>query len=251
MNSIAVSAIVFACVFGGAMFGMLLRALLPQEHLSGDSKDVVKLGMGLVATMSALLLGMMISASLAAYEAQRKELTETSAQIVLLDRVLAHYGPDTKEARDVLRGAVIIMLDRMWPKNRADSPPPGTSVAGAESLFEKIAALTPKDDAQHMLKAQALTMIINLGQTRWLHYENTATTVSTPLLVVLVFWLSTIFVSFGLFAPRNPTVVVGLLVAAFSVSCAILMILELYSPYRGLIEISSAPLRAALAQLGK
>jgi hypothetical protein len=250
MNSIAVSAIVFACVFGGAMFGMLLRVLLPQEHLSGESKDVVKLGMGLVATMSALLLGMMISAASSSYEAQRKELTETCAQIVLLDRVLAHYGPETKDTREAMRAAVVIILDRMWPKKDAESTP-AAQVPGAESLFEKISALTPKDDAQHMLKAQALSMIIGLGQTRWLHYENTATTVTKPLLVVLVFWLSTIFVSFGLFAPRNPTVVVGLLIAAFSVSCAILMILELYSPYRGLIELSSAPLRAALAQLGK
>jgi hypothetical protein len=251
MNSIAVSAIVFACVFGGAMFGMLLRALLPQEHLSGDSKDVVKLGMGLVATMSALLLGMMISAASSSYEAQRKELTETCAQIVLLDRVLAHYGPETKDTRDVLRNSVVIILDRMWPKNDSEPIPMGAQVPGAESLFEKISALTPKDDTQHMLKAQASSMMINLGQTRWLHYENSATTVTKPLLVVLIFWLTTIFVSFGLFAPRNPTVVVGLLVAAFSVSCAILMILELYSPYRGLIELSSAPLRAALAQLGK
>src|SRR5271155_5843094 len=251
MNSIAISVIVFACVFGGAMFGMLLRAVLPEEHLSGDSKDVVKLGMGLVATMSALLLGLMVSASLASYEAQRKELTETSAQIVLLDRLLAHYGPETKETRDVLRGAVVIILDRMWPKSDAESTPAGAQVPGAESLFEKISALTPKDDAQHILKAQALSMVISLGQTRWLHYENSATTVSTPLLVVLVFWLTTIFVRFCLFAPRNPPVGVGLLVCAVSVSCAILMIMELYSPYRGLIELSSAPVRAALAELGK
>src|SRR5271168_1403400 len=97
----------------------------------------------------------------------------------------------------------------------------GAQVPGAESLFEKISALTPKDDAQHMLKAQALSIVVNLAQTRWLHYENIANTVSVPLLVVLIFWLTTIFISFGLFAPSNPTVVVGLSVAAFSVSCAI------------------------------
>src|SRR5271163_3788225 len=251
MNSIAISLIVFACVFGGAMFGMVLRALLPEEHLSSDSKDVVKLGMGLIATMSALLLGMMISTALSSFEAKRKELTETSAQFILLDRVLAHYGPETKEAREVLRNAVGIMLDKMWPKSHSESIPTGAQVAGADSLVEKIFALTPKDDAQHLLKAQASSILMSLGQTRWLHYENSATTVSTPLLVVLLFWLTTIFVSFGLFAPRNPTVIVGLLVSAFSVSCAILMILELYSPYHGLIELSGAPLRAALVQLGK
>ena len=251
MNSIAVSFIVFACVFGAALLGMLLRAMLPEEHLSGDSKDVVRLSVGLVATMSAILLGLLVSAALASYEAQRKELIQTSAEIVLLDRVLAHYGPETGDAREVLRGAVVIILERMWPKNYAESAPSGSPVPGAESLFEKITALTPKDDAQRILKAQALSMIIGLGQTRWLHYENSANTVSMPLLVVLVFWLTTIFVSFGLFAPYNRTVVASLLISSLSVSCAILLIMELYSPYRGLIELSSAPLRAALAQLGK
>jgi hypothetical protein len=251
MNSIAISFIVFACVFGGAMLGMFLRAALPEDHLSGDSKDVVRLSVGLVATMSAILLGLLVSAALGSYEAQRKELIETSAQIVLLDRVLAHYGPETKDTRDVLRGAVVIILDRMWPKHHAESTPSGSPVAGPESLFEKIAGLTPKDDAQHMLKAQALNMVVGLGQTRWLHYENSANTVSMPLLVVLVFWLATIFVSFGLFAPYNRTVVASLLISSLSVSCAILLIMELYSPYHGLIELSNTPLRAALAQLGK
>src|SRR5271154_2059060 len=251
MNSIAISFIVFACVFGGAMLGMFLRAALPEDHLGGDSKDVVRLSVGLVATMSAILLGLLVSAALSSYEAQRKELIETSAQIVLLDRVLAHYGPETKDTRDVLRGSVVIILDRMWPKHQPESAPAGSPVAGAESLFEKLAALTPKDDAQHMLKAQSLSMVMSLGQTRWLHYENSANTVSMPLLVVLVFWLTTIFVSFGLFAPYNRTVMASLLISSLSVSCAILLIMELYSPYRGLIELSSAPLRAALAQLGK
>jgi hypothetical protein len=91
---------------------------------------------------------------------------------------------------------------------------------------------------------------MSIGETRWLMYEQAAATVSVPLLVVLVFWLAALFFSFGLFAPVNATVIVSFFVSALSVSAAIFLIVEMYSPYSGLIQISSAPLRAALAHLG-
>ncbi len=122
MNSIAISLIVFACVFGGAVAGMLLRAFLPPDHLSAESKEVVKVGMGLVATMSALVLGLLVASAKSSYDAQSTELTEMSSKIVVLDRVLAHYGPETKEVRDVLRGTVARVLDEMWSKDRSGAP---------------------------------------------------------------------------------------------------------------------------------
>jgi hypothetical protein len=97
MSSMAISSIVFACVFGGAMLGMFIRAILPQHHLRSDSKDVVKLGMGIVATLSALVLGLLIASAKGSYDAQSAELTQMSAKIILLDRLLAHYGPETKK----------------------------------------------------------------------------------------------------------------------------------------------------------
>jgi hypothetical protein len=112
MSSIAISSIVFTCVFGGAMFGIFIRATLPQNHLSADSKDFVKLGMGLVATLCALVLGLLIASAKGSYDAQSNELTQMSAQVVLLDRVLAHYGPETKERRDLLRVSVVRILDQ-------------------------------------------------------------------------------------------------------------------------------------------
>jgi hypothetical protein len=110
--------------------------------------------------------------------------------------------------------------------------------------------LSPKDDAQRTLQAQALTLVMALAQTRWLIYEQRVTAISMPFLVVLVFWIAVIFISFGLFAPLNTTVVASFLISALSVSSAIFLILEMYTPYGGLIHVSSAPLRAALAQLG-
>jgi hypothetical protein len=251
MNSIVVGSIVFACVFGGALFGMLLRAVLPQHHLSADSKDVVKLGMGLVATMSALVLGLLVASAKSSYDAQSNALTDMSSKVVLLDRVLAHYGPETKEVRNLLRGTIADVLDRTWPKGRAGSSQLEAPSGSGEILIDKIQDLSPQDDRHRALQAQAVSIVMGLGQTRWLQFAQSTTSISMPLLVMVVFWLVTLFLGFGLFAPRNGTVVSSLFLTALSVSGAILLILEMYTPYGGLIQISSAPLRAAFMQLGK
>lgn len=248
MSSITVSLIVFACVFGGALLGIFLHAVLPQHHLGADSKDIVKLGMGLVGTMAALVLGLLVASAKGSYDTQSAELTQMSANIALLDRFLAFYGPETKETRAVLRGAVARVLDQMWSKNSSGALPPPT---GGEILYDKIQKLSPKSDSQRSIQSQALSIAIDIGKTRWLMYEQATTTVSMPLLVVLVLWLTVIFISFGLFAPSNGTVIASLFVSALSVSGAIFLILEMYGPYAGLIQISSAPLRAALAHLGQ
>ncbi len=250
MSSFAISLIVFLCIFGGAVAGTVLRGPLPPPHLSADSKETVKLAMGLVATMAALVLGLLVSSAKSSYDTQSNEVTDLSARLILLDRVLAHYGPETQETRDLLRGVVVDSLDRIWPQERGQTSevvPP----SNAEVVLDKIQALSPKDDTQRSLKAQALTMAMGLGQTRWLMFAQGATSVSKPMLVILVFWLTAIFISFGLFAPRNATVTAALFVSGLSVSCAIFLILEMYAPFGGLIEISSAPLRFALTHLGK
>jgi hypothetical protein len=123
--------------------------------------------------------------------------------------------------------------------------------SGGEVLFERIQALSPTTDAQRTLQAQALSLAIDLGKTRWLMYEQAGSSVSMPLLIVVVLWLTVIFVSFGIFAPFNATAIGSLIVAALSVSGAIFLILEMYTPYSGVVQVSSAPLRAALAQLGR
>jgi hypothetical protein len=247
MSSTIISLIVFACVFGGALLGIFLHAVLPQHHLSSESKDIVKLGMGLVGTMAALVLGLLVASAKGSYDTQSAELTQMSANIALLDRALALYGPETKEARNLLRGAVARILDQMWSSASLSVP----TAAGGEILYEKIQGLSPKNDTQRSLQGQALSMAVDLGKTRWLMYEQATTSVSMPLVIVLVCWLTAIFISFGLFAPFNATVVASLFVSALSVSGAIFLILEMYTPYAGLVKISDAPLRAALAHLGQ
>lgn len=244
------SAAVFVFVFGGALLGMFLHAVLPERHMSNDSKDVVKLGMGLVATMSALVLGLLISSAKNSFDVQTAEVTEASAKIILLDRALALYGPEAEGVRDLLRSSVADTFERLWPNSGATVSLSKESASGVESLYDRIQGLSPKDDRQRSIQTQALSMLVALGQTRWLMYEQESTSISLPLLIILVFWLTVLSISFGLFAPRNATVVTSLLVSALSVSGAIFLILELYKPYGGLIHISSAPMRAALAHLG-
>jgi Protein of unknown function (DUF4239) len=251
MNFIAIRLIVLACVFGGALFGMFLRGVLPEQHLSADSKDTVRLGTGLIGTMTALLLGLLVASAKSFYDTQSSELTEMSAKIVLLDRVLAHYGPETKEVRDLLHGAVARTLDGLWPKDGRQHPQMEPTAAGGEILYDKIQELSPKNDAQRSLQAQALNMAIDLGKMRWLMFEQGGSFVSMPLLAMLVLWLAIIFASFGLFAPRNATTIATLFFCALSVSGAIFLIMEMYTPFQGLMQISSAPLRNALAHLGQ
>jgi hypothetical protein len=249
MSSIAISSIVLALVFGGAMLGMALRKLLPQNHLSDDSKDIVRIAMGLVATMTALVLGLLISSAKSSFDALSSEITGTSSKIILLDRTLADYGVDTKAARDLLRSTVANVIDQMELKNLADPHLPAPT-REMDSIYYKIQGLLPKDDRQRSFQADALSILKEIRQTRWLMYEQQSGSISMPMLIVLVSWLTALFVSFGLYAPANGTVVVSLLVSALSVSAATLLILEMYSPHRVLTKISSVALRAALTQLG-
>ncbi len=200
--------------------------------------------------MAALVLGLLTASAKTSFDMQNSELTEMSSKVVVLDRVLAHYGPEAKEARDVLRGSVERALGQMWPEERASSQALVVAPHSSEILLDKIEGFSPKDDVQRSFQAQALSVVMALAQTRWLIYEQRAAAISMPFLVVLVFWITVIFISFGLFAPLNATVVASFLVSALSVSSAIFLILEMYTPYGGLIHVSSAPLRAALAQLG-
>jgi len=244
------SAIIFACIFGGAMVGMWLRGVLPEHHLDAETKDLVKLGVGLIGTMAALLLGLLVASAKSSYDERSSELTQVAANIILLDRILAHYGTETREIRGILKMVVARKIDQIWPKDGKEKGGVN-SQTGAEIIFDKIQALASRTDAQRTLQSQAESIAINLGQTRWLLFAQAGTSISTPFLVIVVFWLVMLFVSFGLFAPRNATAIVTLLVSAISVAGAMFLILELDSPFSGLMQISSAPLRSALVVLGK
>jgi len=251
MSSFTTSLAAFGCVVAGMLLGILGQFLLPDHNRSSETKEVVRLGMGLVGTTVALVLGLLIASGKGFYDTQNSEITEVAANVVLLDRVLVHYGPETKEARGLLRGSIAHLVDltsRQADKDTLVSNPTGR---GGEALFDKLQELTPQNDNQRLLQAQAVGLAIKLGQTRWLVFAQKSSSVPMPLLAMLVFWLILLFISFGLFVRPNVTVVSSLLISALAVCGAIFLILEMYQPYTGLIRVSTAPLQAALAQLGQ
>lgn len=253
MHSLAISSIVFVSLFGSAWLGLFVRGLLPKEHLGTDSKDVVKLAMGLVATMAALVLGLLTASAKSSFDTQNSEIQASAAHIILLDRALAQYGPESGDVRALLRRAVAFRLASTWPEDGARPEPLGSegTTPTVEAIQGGIRALTPQSDAQRWQQSQALSICSGLLETRWLMFAQASNSLPMPFLVVLVFWLALLFVSFGLFAPRNATVVAALLLCALAVAGSTFLILEMNRPLEGLIKISSAPLRYALSQLGQ
>jgi hypothetical protein len=251
MSSAVIAAIVFVCVFGSALLGTFIRSRLPEHHLSQDSKEVVKLAMGLVATMAALVLGLLTASAKGQFDLQTSELQHGAANVIQLDRALARYGPETREIRDQLKELAASRLHLMWPE---EGPAPVTvdvlkDSRPAEGLLERVQALSPQNDAQRAALSTVLQIGHDLISARWLVIVQETSPLPTPFLVVLTLWLSVLFGSFGLFAPRNATVVAALLLCAIAVSSSIFLILEMNTPLHGLIKISSAPLRYALSQL--
>ena len=251
MSPLLMSIIVFACVLGGMVLGMFLRNRLPEHHLSGDTKDVVKLGTGLIGTIAALVLGLLIASANSTFQTQSTQVQQLTADIVLLDRTLAQYGSETDTVRNLLRRAVTSMADRIWRENSSPSRK-GTQFeasAAALTLYDDLLKLSPQNETQRSLQAMAMGTLQNLGKTRLLLFAEAGAAIPMPFLVVLIFWLAILFASFSLFADHNATTVVALCIFALSASAAIFLILELGQPFTGLMRISSEPLRNALAPL--
>jgi hypothetical protein len=251
VNDTIIGALVFACLFGAGLLGLRVRAALPEDHRSTETKDAVKVGMGLVATMAALVLGLLVASTKGSYDTQKNEVIQMAAKTVFLDRVLANYGSETAESRDILRQSVGSAIDHIWPdKKSSQAAQLDPSVSSGETFFNSIQKLSPQNDVQRSLKSQATQIATDLGQMRWLLFEQTETSISVTMLIVLISWLAIIFMSAGLFAPPNATVVIALMLAALSISGAIFLILELDSPFDGVIQISKRPMHNALIHLG-
>jgi hypothetical protein len=259
MISIIIGLITFVCVFSGAMLGMYLRNVLPDHHLQDDSKDAMKAGIAIVATLSALVLGLLISSAKDSLDSMNAAFTQNGAKIIMLDRVLCFYGPETQEIRQQLHDTVQLMVDRIWHRDKIkknnDNNTTKTQTArkadGMESVVDKLRALTPQNDSQRLLQTQALQIGNDLLQSRWLVIEQAQITLPTVFLVILIFWLTILFISSGLFSPYNSTVIIVLLICAMSVSSAIYLVEDMSRPFQGMMKVSSAPLEKAIQRLGK
>ena len=236
-SSLTIGLISAGCIFGGVLLGLVLRGLLPDYHLRDDSKDTVKVGAGMIATVSALVLGLLVASAKNTFDSTEAEITQRSAKIILLDRVLADYGPETKATREQLRNTVAATIEMLWPaeKKKVSGLTGYEQANGMEFVQMTLLKVTPTTDAQRQLFATAQQIVSELRQSRWLLIEQMQHVIPIPFLVVLLFWLTMLHISFGLLAPRNPTVITVLLVSALSVSGAIFIFLDMTHPRQGMI----------------
>jgi hypothetical protein len=252
MSPLGFAAVTFVCTFTCAWLGTVGRSALPQAHVSKESQDVVRLGMGLVATMTALLLGLVTAAAKGSFDSTDTAIRNGAAAILTLDRILARYGPETKPTRDLLRTTVANRVEQTFAAGEgAPLAPSEATDIPAERIENQILALTPTTDTQRWLKAEALKLCLETLRTRWRLLGSSGGSVPRMFLGVVIFWLAMTFASFGLAAPRNATVITALGISAFSVAAAVFLILELDGPFTGIIQVSGAPLRYALTHIGQ
>jgi hypothetical protein len=254
VSALSLGLVTFVCAFGGALAGTFVRSLLPPTHLSKESQDVMRLGMGLVATMTALLLGLVTASARSSFDSQDASVRVNAANLLTLDRLLARYGPDTQATRALLRQTVAYRIEAMWPSDgsrgtglssiSAPSPP-------VENIENQILALEPGSEAQRWLKSEALKLSEDVIKSRWRILTSQGGSVSVVFVGVVIFWLTVTFASFGLYAQPNASVTAVLFVAALSVAAAVFLLIELDAPFDGLIKISAEPMRFALSQLGQ
>ena len=253
MHHFVIAFIVFCCVFGSAVTGLCLRAILPAHHLSEESVGVVKLTTGLIATMAALVLGLLISSAKSSLDTVNSELVHNAANVVQLDRVLARYGPQTQEVRGLLKqmyGTSIQILSSADPAQLARLGSLDATLR-VEAFERKVSELSPGTAAQRQFQASALEISDQVLAARRLTLLQRVGALPMPLLVTLVVWLSIIFAAFGMFGSFNWTVLAALCLGALSTSGAIFLILEMSTPLDGVISVSVEPMREALAMLGR
>jgi hypothetical protein len=239
----------FVVIFGGALFGLFTARTLPEHHLSDQTRIAVSVSVAVVGTLSALVLGLMISTAHSSFSARSSNVTAISVDLVRIDRMMRRFGPQADDVRAKLRVYATAKTQELFP---TAGEPPQTDEATAEMLETvqaSILSLTPTDEMHRWLRSQALMLSDNLAQARWLLEERAGGSIPLPFLILLVFWLAIVFASFGLFAPLNSTAIASLCLCSMAVSGGITMILELDSPFTGLVRISAEPMRHALVQI--
>ena len=240
--------LIFSCLVIATLAGRVTSRHL-SEHLTADARDTIKLSLGLVATMAALLLGLLVSSAKDAYDSQRQQVDELAAKVALLDRVLALYGPESAAARRELKATVEDGIARAWPQRAGASSDLQPDVRGGDAVYMAIQQLMPSDATQGELKARAADLTFDLAEGRALLVSRALAGVSTTLLVIVVVWLVIVLFGFSMLAPRSAVAAAALILAAVTVSGAILLLLEYYEPFGGLIQISSDPLVASISAI--
>jgi hypothetical protein len=251
MNALLTSLVVFATMMAGAFAGWGLARILPERHLTPEGRDAIKVSIAMVATLSALVLGLLTASAKSALDAKEQEVRTMAAETIRFDRTLALYGPEASGVRTDFRALVASRIAAIWPDEMGDVAVDQVQRGpGIETIIQELLALTPKNDAERWLQSGALSTANDLTASRWTIVTQSSSAIQWPFITVVTLWLTIVFASFTLFAPRNWSVGAAMLIAAGAVAGAFYLIIEMDQPYSGVIRISSEPLRAALADLG-
>lgn len=255
MSSVRFAFLVATAVFVAGLIGLALQRLLPERHTTGGSRDMVGAIVGLLTLLCAVVTGLLIWTAYGVYSGQNTQIQSVASKVMELDLALSDYGPETNAARAQLRDTLGKTIDQVWSASESDSNFAANSFAAAirnlRAREKVLAALHPSNDEQKQALAAATSASDALGQARMQMSFALSAPVSYPLLLTVVGWVVCLFCGFGLMARVTLTSVVALAVGAIAVASAVLLILELSSPYSGLFRASSAPLEQALAVMGK
>jgi hypothetical protein len=253
MTSLLLGVLVFVILLAATAVGLWVRNHLPSHHLNSESKDVIRLATAVVGTLSALALGLLIASAKTSFDDARKEMQVSAGHVVLLDRLLTHYGPETANDRILLRGLVQRRLDKGWSTETQDDAEVGIPPAyqDIEAVQDHLRKLDPSTQAQRLLQIRALEVSGMIAEGHWLQVGSDDEGLPLPFFVVMTSWLALLFGTFGLQAPSNRTVLCIILVSALSVSGAVFVIADMANPYAGLIKISLEPLDTAIHRLGQ
>ena len=253
MNAVAVAVIVAACVMAGALFGLRLRRYLPDSHLTQNTQDTIKLGTNMVSVLTSLVLGLLITTAKGSSDTIEQDIRGYAADLILLDATLRDFGADAAVPRQLLRSYTARTLQDIWPSsgNRATSLDDTSAGALLVQVRQAIRTLSPADTPQRWLQEQALQTTTSLQRQRWQIIEHSGSSVRPLIIIVVVCWIVAIFISFGLNANRNATVTAVFLVCSISIGGAVFLVLEIDSPFHGLLRISGAPMLGALAYMDR
>lgn len=252
MTALETGAIIALLLAGATMAGVWTSRHLPDHHLAPDSKEAIKLATAVVGTLSALAIGFLVASAKTTFDAAETELRGSGARLVLLDRVMAQYGPETTQARQLLASLVEARIDDTWGMALNDRPRNALKDdVGIEPVQRLLRLLTPQNEVQALVRARALEVSGTIAESHWLVLESGSEGLPVAFLVVLAFWLTVIFFTFGLLSPHNSTVISIIIVCALSVGGAIFIVNDMAHPYGGLVYVSDEPLRVALSRMGE
>jgi hypothetical protein len=222
------------------LFGDAIRPGRGQE----DTKTTVRLVANLFVVMTSLVLGLMMNSAKNTLETDNRNVHALGTDLILLDRTMRALGPQAGEARQQL---IEYVQTSLHEESILDEDP--EAEASLDAVGASLRTMQLSGDQQVSLWNDARLLYRQVVQQRWVVVDQSGGTIPRPLIVMLIIWLMLIFASFGYQAPRNRIVTSSFIVAAFLVSAALYLILDMDAPVSGLAKTSNVPFQRALTQL--